>query len=108
MGRNSEKLGSPLVRRAHKGKLFSREARGFSQGELAKAGLDLQQARRLGFKIDERRKTIYDFNIDLLKKQSPSQAIDSSNAELGEAKKPMASTAKNKGKLVETVEAATE
>lgn len=95
-----------MVRRAHKGKLFSRRARGFSIGELTKAGMDPTAARRAGLRIDERRKTVYDFNVDLLKKHGitrPSIAKHGSRA----AKRETA--AREPGEeLVETVEATSE
>ena len=54
-------------------KVFSsgkmRCGRGFSCEELKKAKFDIRMAKRLGLKLDHRRKTAYDENIDLLKEK---------------------------------------
>ncbi len=42
--------------------------RGFSKGELEKAGLTIQEAKKYKIPIDKRRKTIYEDNVSLLKK----------------------------------------
>ena len=44
-----------------------REGRGFSIGEIGKAGLTLYEAKRLGMPIDKRRRTSHSQNIRLLK-----------------------------------------
>jgi ribosomal protein L13E len=54
-------------------KVFSsgkmRAARGFSTEELKKAKFDIRVAKRLGLKLDYRRKTAYEENIKLLKEK---------------------------------------
>jgi hypothetical protein len=44
----------------------TRSARGFSISELKKANIDLGKAKRMGIRIDKRRKTLYDENVKLL------------------------------------------
>lgn len=44
-----------------------REGRGFSLKEIKEAGINIQRARKLGFLVDRRRKTVYDENIKKLK-----------------------------------------
>ena len=56
------------VQRAHKGEVFTRKGRGFSLGELKKAGIERDQGRKMHLMIDPRRKTVYDFNVDILSK----------------------------------------
>ena len=46
-----------------------RVARGFSTEELKKAKFDIRVAKRLGLKLDFRRKTAYEDNIKLLKER---------------------------------------
>jgi large subunit ribosomal protein L13e len=44
-----------------------RGGRGFSPGELKKAGLDKVEAARLGVSIDLRRKTAHEENVEAIK-----------------------------------------
>ncbi|MBS7251715.1 MAG: ribosomal protein L13e [Candidatus Freyarchaeota archaeon] len=44
-----------------------RAGRGFSLGEISGAGLSVHEARRLSLRIDRRRKTTHEFNIDAIK-----------------------------------------
>jgi ribosomal protein L13E len=44
-----------------------RVGRGFSPGELKKAGLNLQEARRIELPIDFRRHTTHDENVEAIK-----------------------------------------
>ncbi len=44
-----------------------RFGRGFSVGELKKAGLDSAEAKRLKIPVDRRRKTAYDQNVEAIK-----------------------------------------
>jgi large subunit ribosomal protein L13e len=44
-----------------------RVGRGFSPGELKKAGLNLQEARRIELPIDFRRRTAHDENFEAVK-----------------------------------------
>ncbi len=47
-----------------------REGRGFSRDELSQAGLQLSKAKKLGFAVDLRRRTINTQNVKLLKTRS--------------------------------------
>lgn len=44
-----------------------RPGRGFSVGEVKAAGLTVKEARLLGLYVDERRKTVYEENIEAIK-----------------------------------------
>ncbi len=46
----------------------TKKGRGFSKGEVKAIGLTLYEARKLGIYIDKRRKTVYEENIEKLKK----------------------------------------
>lgn len=56
----------PLVVGHVRGKHKLRKARGFSLGELKKAGLQEFQARSMKIRIDERRSTIHAHNVTSL------------------------------------------
>ncbi|HYB92563.1 MAG TPA: ribosomal protein L13e [archaeon] len=58
------KLPEPLVKRIN-GKI--RVSRGFSLSELVESGLTIDQARRLGLRIDKRRSTKWAENVAKLK-----------------------------------------
>jgi ribosomal protein L13E len=45
-----------------------REGRGFSRGELAKAGSHMKEALKLHIRLDPRRKTVHDENVEILLK----------------------------------------
>lgn len=44
-----------------------RHGKGFSRGELRKAGLSLKDALRLGFPVDPRRRTAHEENVEAIK-----------------------------------------
>jgi len=44
-----------------------RGGRGFSTGELEKAGLNLAEAKRMEIPVDKRRKTSHDQNVEAVK-----------------------------------------
>jgi ribosomal protein L13E len=44
-----------------------RYGKGFSRGELKKAGLSLREALRLGIPVDSRRRTLHEGNINVIK-----------------------------------------
>jgi hypothetical protein len=56
----------PLVPRFVHGAHKLRKARGFSLGELKQAGVLKSQARSMGIRVDERRRTIHPQNVTTL------------------------------------------
>jgi large subunit ribosomal protein L13e len=44
-----------------------RKGKGFSSGELKKAGLDKTEARKIGLPVDQRRATAHDENVEAIK-----------------------------------------
>lgn len=44
-----------------------RRGKGFSRGELKKAGLSLKEALKFGIPIDSRRKTAHEDNVQIVK-----------------------------------------
>ena len=44
-----------------------REGRGFSRGEIGKAGLVVAEAAKLGLPVDCRRQTVHDENVEIVK-----------------------------------------
>ena len=80
-------------------KVFSsgkmRAARGFSTEELKKAKFDIRIAKRIGIKVDFRRKTAYEDNIRLLKErlaQEKTKKVDKKKSKKGKAVKSKKST----------------
>jgi len=45
-----------------------REGRGFSLGELREAGITLDLAKKLKIRVDKRRRSVHQWNVELLKK----------------------------------------
>ena len=54
-----EDLKVQARKRSHK----NRRGRGFSRGELRKAGINIRQALRAGFPVDVRRRTVHEENV---------------------------------------------
>ncbi|MEM1984464.1 MAG: ribosomal protein L13e [Candidatus Korarchaeum sp.] len=40
--------------------------RGFSLGELERAGISISEAKKLGIYVDRRRKTVHEWNVEAL------------------------------------------
>ncbi len=59
---------SPLVLTSTKRFKRKRVGRGFSLGELERAGISIEEARRLGIYIDKRRKSVHEWNVNALLK----------------------------------------
>lgn len=62
----------PVVSKKSRGR---RKARGFSRGELRKAGLSLKQAAGVGLLVDVRRRTVHDENVGLIKQQQTKSEV---------------------------------
>ncbi|MEM3506871.1 MAG: ribosomal protein L13e [Candidatus Bathyarchaeia archaeon] len=58
----------PIVVTRLRNRIKFREGRGFSKLELKKVGLNLALAKKLGLRIDKRRKTMHEENVKKLKK----------------------------------------
>lgn len=62
---------SAIVEVRHDGRMIERQARGYSLGEVAQAGLNFGLARRWGLLVDDRRRSTLKSNVASLKKWSP-------------------------------------
>jgi len=62
---------SAIVEVRHGGRMMERQARGYSLGEVAQAGLNFGPARRWGLLVDDRRRSTLKSNVASLKKWSP-------------------------------------
>lgn len=63
-----------------------RVGRGFSRGELKKAGVNVGQALRGGLPVDVRRRTIYEGNVRLVRQRLKS--LDAPKTRASKPKKP--------------------
>ena len=102
----------------HGGRTMRRQARGYSLGEVAQAGLNFGLARRWGLLVDDRRRSVLEGNVASLKKWSPQtkktteervegevQKIERAvEKEVRKAGKEVEREAKKAGKEVERVE----
>jgi ribosomal protein L13E len=73
-GKSSKPTGAPptaTVEVRHGGRMMQRQARGYSLGEVAQAGLNFGLARRWGLLVDDRRRSTLEDNVASLKKWSP-------------------------------------
>src|SRR5271157_5371220 len=85
-----------------------RSGRGFSREELNKAGSSMKKALKLGLRIDAKRKTVYDQNVEALRAfiqekktvESPGASEDrKKDSDLAsKGKKPAEKPKKQKGK----------
>ncbi|MCC6029678.1 MAG: ribosomal protein L13e [Candidatus Korarchaeum sp.] len=57
---------SPLVLTSTKRFKRKRVGRGFSLGELERAGISIEEAKKLGIYIDRRRKSVHEWNVNTL------------------------------------------
>jgi len=57
----------PIVYKPGTRKREIRVGKGFSLGELQAVGLDFKKALKLGLRIDKRRKSVHEENIEILK-----------------------------------------
>ena len=60
---------TPIVRRKLRdGRIITRQGKGFSLNELKAAGITLDLAKKLGIRIDKRRRSKGEENVEALKK----------------------------------------
>jgi large subunit ribosomal protein L13e len=57
---------SPLVLTSTKRFKRKRVGRGFSLGELERAGISIEEAKKLDIYIDRRRKSVHEWNVNAL------------------------------------------
>ncbi len=60
-------IKKPIVRPIVKSSRGFRTGKGFSRGELSKAGIEIKDVKRFNIPYDKRRKTVYRENVDTLK-----------------------------------------
>ncbi len=64
--KNSLVSSRPTITRIHRGKPLVRYCKGFSVAEAQQASLSVARAKVLEVRLDLRRKTVYQSNVDLL------------------------------------------
>ncbi|MEM0017152.1 MAG: ribosomal protein L13e [Candidatus Korarchaeum sp.] len=57
---------SPLVLTSTREWKRKKIGRGFSLGELERAGISISEAKKLGIYVDRRRKTVHEWNVEAL------------------------------------------
>jgi ribosomal protein L13E len=67
LGRPSSPIPGPTVESRHEHEMISRDAKGYSFGELSGAGVPLRVASRWGVPVDIRRRSVLGANITALK-----------------------------------------
>ncbi|BDC18585.1 50S ribosomal protein L13e [Acidianus sp. HS-5] len=78
---------SPIIKRPNysfelaNGRKTTREGKGFSVGELKAVNLTPGKARKLGLRVDKRRKSVHQENVDSLKKYLESIEEEKKNSQ---------------------------
>jgi len=86
----SKPTGAPptaIVEARHDGRMMQRQARGYSLGEVAQAGLNFGLARRWGLVVDDRRRSTLKGNVASLKKWFPQTKKTTEERVEGEVRK---------------------
>ncbi len=88
--KDSKPTGAPpaaIVEARHDGRMMQRQARGYSLGEVAQAGLNFGRARRWGLLVDDRRRSTLKGNVASLKKWYPQTKKTTEERVEGEVRK---------------------
>lgn len=90
-----------------------REGRGFSLGELKEANLTLHDAKRIGIRVDKRRRSVHEENVEALRKLVDALKAGKAGREVGVEKEaveeaPAKKVEEAKVEKVERVEVAEE
>lgn len=83
-------IGAPpnaIVEVRHGERMMQRQARGYSQGEVAHANLNVGLARRWGVHVDDRRRSVLGGNVASLRKWAPRAEKASEEKVEGEVRK---------------------
>jgi ribosomal protein L13E len=86
----SKPTGAPptaIVEVRHSGRMMQRQARGYSLGEVAQAGLNFGLVRRWGLLVDDRSRSTLEDNVASLKKWSPQTKKTTEERVEGEVRK---------------------
>ena len=81
MEKPKAKVLTPILKKDTGKKPRVRIGRGFSKGELEAVGLNFKKALKLGIPVDKRRKSVHEWNIEVLKKYLESMQGGSSNTQ---------------------------